>query len=807
MSDQQVAEESSQPAFKIPTIYFVYHTNDTNKQQQLQSWIHDWFQLQTVCLEIQGEQDEPNWSSKIDKDSEDLVLFLLSQSLSNWWHRQGGGKKIQDLMLTSSNLNQCAVIIEQGMEFDGFENLAKYQGFRWIDDDLKKWKSTENDPAARNDFNYRILQWLAARIGINTANKGHVFLSYSHKHSSNQKDVLQRLGQLKFLQCWVDKNDLGLGEGWQEKIKDSVEECTFFVALLTRDYLKSSWCAQELIRALKGKKNIMLLKCKENFTLENVNSNFQDFFKDGMIDVTREINHKLDTSLLSIDPQKLDTAIYTMLYESTKSLGQSGLDPLEDLGNHAETIDKENAGTEVDLLFSRESEKETANVRREEEQTFIKLIKDELITSESTYNPFIPVIGPGIAPEFYIRLDKLLQQIAYGDTNQKCDYPNSKYLEEFIGSPCQACPLLVTKRPSTPLDSTSLRDQLKKNRGDACPMVKMYYESVKLYGYDADILLLQQDALTAMGSIETIGEKLFFKDDISSDGLYNKIKDKSRQCEYFKLSESESCRLEQTKELIRRLLMTKQPQDIGNTKAHAFPVIVTTRYDNIVEDLMKEILSEQRGQNCLQDDYFDIVYFKPPPPARLLHATRRDHGSFVFRKSNAPNNKMEFEPASNQFIDFLGIRHLKRPLLVQLMGRLDDRFVITRDQCNGLLRTSEPIPTSKPDNQEEPKSTDVDPIGDLRKVFNTSGGKFFLFVGYDSNDPTLSVMLKSLWDLSNQTDNSNRFEGALVSYSEPPERIRKILEHEYKITTIGVPDMSSFLDKILALIPAAVREN
>jgi hypothetical protein len=133
--------------------------------------------------------------------------------------------------------------------------------------------------------------------------------------------------------------------------------------------------------------------------------------------------------------------------------------------------------------------------------------------------------------------------------------------------------------------------------------------------------------------------------------------------------------------------------------------------------------------------------------------------------------------------------------------------VITRDQCNGLLRTSEPIPTSKPNKLEEPKSSDLDPIGDLRKAFNTSGGKFFLFLGYDSNDPTLSIMLKSLWDLSNQTNDPNRFEGALVSYSEPPEKISKILKHEYDITTIGVPDMSSFLDKILALIPAAVREN
>ena len=805
MSDQQASEESSQPAYKKPTMYFVYHINDTNKQQQLQSWIQDWFQLQTVCLEIQGEQDELNWSSMIDKDSEDLVLFLLSQSLSNWWNRQGGGEKIQDLMLTSSNLNQCPVIIEQGIEFDGFENLAQYQGFRCIDDDLKKWKTAENDPAARNDFSSRILQWLAVRIGINTENKGHIFLSYSHMHSSNQRDVLQRLGQLKFLQCWVDHNDLGLSEGWQEKIEGRVEKCKFFVALLTRDYLKSSWCAQELDRALKGKKNIILLKCKENFTLENINDDFQDLFKDGMIDITHEINYEPDTSLLSIDPQKLDNAIFNMLYESTKSLGQSGLDPLEDLGKHAETIDKEKAGTEVGLLFSLESENETANARREEEQEFIELMKSKLMTWGFSYIPFIPVIGPGIAPEFYIRLDSLLQQIAYSENPQKCEY-SKYYLNEFIGSPCQACPLLVTKRPSTPWDSTSRRDQLKKNRGDACPMVKMYYESVKLYGYDADILMLQQDALTAMGSIEAIGEKLLLRGD-AKQALYEQIKENSRQCEYFKLSDSEKCRLEQTKELIRRLLMTKQPQDIANTKAHAFPIIVTTRYDNIVEDLMKEILSEQKGLNCLQDDHFDIVYFRPPPLARLLHATTRDHGSFFFRKSNAPDNKMEFEPASNNFIDFLGNSHLKRPLLVQLLGRLDDRFVITRDQCNGLLRTSEPIPTSKPNKLEEPKSSDLDPIGDLRKAFNTSGGKFFLFLGYDSNDPTLSIMLKSLWDLSNQTNDPNRFEGALVSYSEPPEKISKILKHEYDITTIGVPDMSSFLDKILALIPAAVREN
>jgi hypothetical protein len=174
---------------------------------------------------------------------------------------------------------------------------------------------------------------------------------------------------------------------------------------------------------------------------------------------------------------------------------------------------------------------------------------------------------------------------------------------------------------------------------------------------------------------------------------------------------------------------------------------------------------------------------------------------------------MEFKPESNNFVDFLGgAKHLKRPLLVQLLGRLDDRFVITRDQCNGLLRTSEPLPPIKPRKQEEPikpgeSEGDIDPLGGLRKAFNTSGGKFFLFLGYDSNDPTLSIMLKSLWDLSNQTNASHKFMGALVSYSEPPEKIKEILQHEYDITTIGVPDMSSFLDKILALIPAAVREN
>lgn len=72
----------------------------------------------------------------------------------------------------------------------------------------------------------------------------YIFMSYSHKDSAAALDLIGRL-QTERYRIWYDEG-IDPGTEWDENIAEHVEDCGYFMALLSKAYLESSNCKDEL---------------------------------------------------------------------------------------------------------------------------------------------------------------------------------------------------------------------------------------------------------------------------------------------------------------------------------------------------------------------------------------------------------------------------------------------------------------------------------------------------------------------------------------------------------------------------------
>ena len=72
----------------------------------------------------------------------------------------------------------------------------------------------------------------------------YIFVSYAHKDGNKASEVIEKL-QMEQYRVWYDEG-IDPGTEWDENIAEHIENCEYFIALLSREYLVSSNCKDEL---------------------------------------------------------------------------------------------------------------------------------------------------------------------------------------------------------------------------------------------------------------------------------------------------------------------------------------------------------------------------------------------------------------------------------------------------------------------------------------------------------------------------------------------------------------------------------
>jgi len=85
-----------------------------------------------------------------------------------------------------------------------------------------------------------------------------VFVSYSHDNISKTDPLIEKMQSRKY-RLWFDEEGIGPGAGWRREIAQRVRKSNWFIALLSKDYVKSPTCELEIFYAAEKEKNILLI--------------------------------------------------------------------------------------------------------------------------------------------------------------------------------------------------------------------------------------------------------------------------------------------------------------------------------------------------------------------------------------------------------------------------------------------------------------------------------------------------------------------------------------------------------------------
>ena len=87
--------------------------------------------------------------------------------------------------------------------------------------------------------------------------KPYIFLSYSHKDADAAAEVIRGMNADGF-RIWYDEG-LVPGKEWDENIARAIMGCSYFVALMSANYLDSANCKDELNFARDKKLPLLLI--------------------------------------------------------------------------------------------------------------------------------------------------------------------------------------------------------------------------------------------------------------------------------------------------------------------------------------------------------------------------------------------------------------------------------------------------------------------------------------------------------------------------------------------------------------------
>jgi len=86
-----------------------------------------------------------------------------------------------------------------------------------------------------------------------------VFISYAHEWAEDAEYLAQYFQQAG-LSVWFDKTQIRTGDRLTNKIKEAIQQSTFFMPLLSPEYWISEWCIQEFELAANAGLKIMPVK-------------------------------------------------------------------------------------------------------------------------------------------------------------------------------------------------------------------------------------------------------------------------------------------------------------------------------------------------------------------------------------------------------------------------------------------------------------------------------------------------------------------------------------------------------------------
>lgn len=100
-----------------------------------------------------------------------------------------------------------------------------------------------------------------AKLVPYSGDEKYIFISYAHKDSALVMPIIERLMREGY-RVWFDKG-IDPGTEWDETIALHVNECAYFVAFMSKNYLSSSNCKDELNYARDLEKDRLLVYLEE----------------------------------------------------------------------------------------------------------------------------------------------------------------------------------------------------------------------------------------------------------------------------------------------------------------------------------------------------------------------------------------------------------------------------------------------------------------------------------------------------------------------------------------------------------------
>ena len=72
----------------------------------------------------------------------------------------------------------------------------------------------------------------------------YIFISYAHRNETEVYRIIERM-QAEGYRIWYDRG-IDPGTEWADNIAERVASCDYFIAFITKEYLKSTNCLDEL---------------------------------------------------------------------------------------------------------------------------------------------------------------------------------------------------------------------------------------------------------------------------------------------------------------------------------------------------------------------------------------------------------------------------------------------------------------------------------------------------------------------------------------------------------------------------------
>ena len=99
------------------------------------------------------------------------------------------------------------------------------------------------------------------RVYSYNGDKPYIFISYAHKDSDAVYPIIQRM-QRDGYRTWFDEG-IDPGTEWDETIAQSINNCGYFIAFVSKNYLGSNNCKDELNYARDISKKLLLVYLEE----------------------------------------------------------------------------------------------------------------------------------------------------------------------------------------------------------------------------------------------------------------------------------------------------------------------------------------------------------------------------------------------------------------------------------------------------------------------------------------------------------------------------------------------------------------